>query len=66
MYDAIGLDYDVIAPTDALAAANDETRQANLTDLAAVGVRIATAQEVASEILRAGERDDAMSEKEMR
>lgn len=66
MYDAIGLDYDVIAPTDALAAANDETRQANLTDLAAVGVRIATAQEIASEVRRVGEREDELSEKEMR
>ena len=66
MYDAIGLDYDVVAPTDGLAAANEETRQANFTDLAAVGVRIATAQEVAAEIRRAGEREDAMSEKETR
>jgi nicotinamidase-related amidase len=66
MYDAIGLDYDVIAPTDALAAANEETRQANFTDLAAVGVRIATAQEIASEVRRVGEREDELSEKEMR
>jgi len=66
MYDAIGLDYDVIAPTDGLAAANDDTRQANFTDLAAVGVRIATAIEVAEEIRAAGEREDAISEKEMR
>jgi nicotinamidase-related amidase len=66
MYDAIALDYDVVAPTDALAAANEETRQANFSDLAAVGVRIATAAEVANEIRRVGEREDAMSEKEMR
>lgn len=66
MYDAVGLDYDVVAPTDALAAANEETRQANFADLAAVGVRIATAAEIASEIRRIGERSDAMSEKETR
>lgn len=50
MYDAVALDYDAVAPTDALAAANDETRQANFADLASIGVRIATAQEVAEEI----------------
>lgn len=57
MYDAIGLDYDVVAPTDALATANEDTRQANISDLAAVGVRIATAAEVAAEIRRIGERE---------
>ncbi len=50
MYDAVCLDYDVVAPTDGLATANEETRQANLADLAAIGVRIATAQEIAEEI----------------
>ncbi|MCA1831939.1 MAG: cysteine hydrolase family protein [Actinomycetota bacterium] len=65
MFDAIGLDYDVIAPTDALAAANEDTRQANISDLAAVGVRIATAAEVASEIRRIGEREgDTAMERE--
>lgn len=66
MYDAVGLDYDVVAPSDALATANEETRLANFTDLAAVGVRIATVQEVAEEIRGLGEREDAMSEKESR
>ena len=62
MYDAVGLDYDVIAPADALATASEETRQANLIDLGAIGVRIATVQEVAQEIGRIGER---VAEREM-
>jgi nicotinamidase-related amidase len=66
MYDAISLDYDVVAPTDALAAANEETRQANFTDLASVGVRIATAIEVAEEIRGTeGRREPVGSEREM-
>lgn len=56
MYDALALDYDVVAVEDGLGSANEETRVANFTDLAAVGVRIATADEVVREILRAGER----------
>ncbi len=66
MYDAIGLDYDVVAPTDALAATNEETRQANFTDLAAIGVRIATAIEVAEEIRgTAGRQQPVGTEREM-
>ena len=56
MYDAVCLDYDVVAVEDGLAAANEETRMANLKDLAAVGVRIATAAELVPEIRRAGDR----------
>jgi nicotinamidase-related amidase len=64
MFDAIGLDYDVVAPTDALATANEDTRQANISDLAAVGVRIATAAEIAAEIRRIGDREQVPSERE--
>jgi nicotinamidase-related amidase len=56
MYDAVGLDYDVVAVADALATTDDETHRSNLRDLAAVGVRIATADEVIREIARASER----------
>jgi nicotinamidase-related amidase len=56
MYDAIGLDYDVVAVADALATTSDETHRSNLQDLAAVGVRIAEAQEVVREIHRAADR----------
>ena len=56
MYDAVGLDYDVVAVADALAAANDETHRVNLQDLGAVGVRIAEASEIIREIARASER----------
>lgn len=66
MYDAISLDYDVVAPTDALAAANEETRQASFTDLAAVGVRIATAIEIAEEIRgTAGRQEPVGTEREL-
>jgi nicotinamidase-related amidase len=56
MYDAVGLDYDVVAVADALATTSDETHRVNLQDLAAIGVRIATAEEVIREIARASER----------
>lgn len=56
MFDAVSLDYEVTAIEDALASASDETRAANFKDLAAIGIRIATADEVAREIMRAGER----------
>ena len=56
MFDAISLDYDVIAVEDALGSASEETRAANFKDLAAVGIRIATADEVIREITRAGDR----------
>lgn len=56
MYDAIGLDYDVIAIADGLATTSDETHHHNMQDLAAVGVRIAAAGEVIAEIHREGER----------
>jgi nicotinamidase-related amidase len=56
MYDAVGLDYDVIAVADALATTSDETHRLNLQDLAAIGVRIATADEVIREVGRAAER----------
>ncbi|MHB8513596.1 MAG: cysteine hydrolase family protein [Actinomycetota bacterium] len=56
MFDAIGLDYDVVAPADALATTSDETHHYNLQDLAAVGVRITTVHEVIGEVLREGDR----------
>ncbi|TMK21700.1 MAG: cysteine hydrolase [Actinobacteria bacterium] len=56
MYDAVGLDYDVVAVADALATTSDETHRVNLQDLAAIGVRIATAEEIIREVGRAAER----------
>src|SRR5918996_4947299 len=56
MYDAVGLDYDVVAGGEARAAADDETHRSNLKDLAAVGVRIATADEVIREVARSADR----------
>jgi nicotinamidase-related amidase len=56
MFDAISLDYDVIAVEDGLATAIEETRIANLTDLQAVGIRVATADELVREIQRQAER----------
>jgi nicotinamidase-related amidase len=56
MYDAVGLDYDVVAVADALATTSDETHRGNLQDLAAIGVRIATADDVIREVARASER----------
>lgn len=56
MFDAIALDYDVVAVEDGLATAIDETRIANLTDLQAIGVRVATAMELVPEITRQAER----------
>src|SRR5436309_15814189 len=56
MYDAVSLDYDVIAVADALATTSDETHRINLQDLAAIGVRIATADEIIREVGRAAER----------
>jgi len=56
MFDAISLDYDVIAVEDGLATGSEETRSANLKDLKAVGIRVAIAEDVARETMRAGER----------
>jgi nicotinamidase-related amidase len=56
MYDAVGLDYDVVAVADALATTGDETHRINLQDLAGIGVRIATADEVIREIARVADR----------
>ena len=56
MYDAVGLDYDVVAVADALATTDDETHRSNLKDLAAIGVRVATAEDVIKEVARAAER----------
>ena len=56
MYDAVGLDYDVVAVADALATTGDETHRINLQDLAGIGVRIATADEVVREIARLSDR----------
>jgi nicotinamidase-related amidase len=53
--DAICLDYDVVIAEDAVATAVPDTRHANLTDLRALGCRIATADEVARETMRATE-----------
>jgi len=56
MYDAVALDYDVIAVEDGLATGTEDTRIANLRDLEGIGVRIATADEVINEIARAADR----------
>jgi len=56
MYDAVGLDYDVVAVADALATTGDETHRINLQDLAGIGVRIAIADEVIREIARVADR----------
>lgn len=56
MYDAVSLDYDVIAIEDGLATHSEETRLANLADLSAIGVRVATSEEVIREMSRIGER----------
>jgi nicotinamidase-related amidase len=56
MFDAICLDYEVVAVEDGLATASEETRIANLTDLRAVGIRIATADEIVRETHRAADR----------
>ena len=56
MFDAISYDYDVIAIEDALASGSEDTRAANFRDLAAVGIRVATADEIVREIARAGDR----------
>lgn len=56
MFDAIALDYDVIAVEDGLGTANEDTRIANLRDLESVGVRIAIAHEIISEVARISER----------
>lgn len=56
IFDAVSLDYDVIAIEDGLATASEETRMANLKDLQAVGVRVGTAEDVAREIHRAADR----------
>lgn len=59
MYDAIGLDYDVVAVADALATTSDETHRVNLQDLAAVGVRVASAEDIIREVHRAADREEA-------
>lgn len=56
MFDAVALDYDVIAVEDGLATGNEDTRIANLRDLEGIGIRIATANEVVQEIHRAADR----------
>lgn len=56
MFDAVCLDYDVIAVEDGLATGSEETRMANLADLQAIGIRVATADEMIQEIHRAGDR----------
>ncbi len=56
MFDAISLDYDVIAVEDALATANEDTRIANLNDLKGVGIRVATVEEIVREIARTADR----------
>ena len=57
MSDAMALDYDVIAVEDGLATAIEETRIANLTDLKAMGIRVATADELIREIQRQADRE---------
>lgn len=56
VFDAVSLDYDVTVVEDGIATSSDETRIANLKDLQAIGVRVATAQDVITEIHRAAER----------
>jgi len=56
MYDAVGLDYDAVAVADALATTSEETHRINLQDLAAIGVRVATGDEIIREVGRAAER----------
>ena len=56
MYDAVALDYDVVAIEDGLATGTEDTRIANLRDLEGIGVRIATADEIVQEIHRAADR----------
>jgi nicotinamidase-related amidase len=58
MYDAIGLDYDVVAVADALATTGDDTHRINMQDLAAVGVRVASAEDVVREVHRSAERTE--------
>lgn len=66
MFDAVCHDYDVTCVEDGMATAMDETRIANLRDLEAIGVRVATAAEVVSEIRRAAERAESARELEER
>jgi nicotinamidase-related amidase len=56
MFDAVALDYDVIAVEDGLATGSEDTRIANLRDLEAIGVRVATANEIIQETHRAADR----------
>jgi len=63
MYDAVALDYDVIAIEDGLATGSEDTRIANLRDLEAIGVRIATADEIIQEIHRSADRAAANEER---
>ena len=63
MFDAAALDYDVIGIEDGLATGNEDTRIANLRDLEAIGVRIATANEVIQEIHRAADRATSNEER---
>jgi nicotinamidase-related amidase len=56
MFDAVSFDYDVIAIEDGLATHAEETRLANLADLSAIGVRVATSEEVIREMSRIAER----------
>lgn len=59
MFDAVALDYEVIAVEDGLATASEDTRIPNLADLESIGVRIATAEETVREVFRAAEREEA-------
>jgi nicotinamidase-related amidase len=61
MYDAVALDYDVVAVADGLATTGDETHRINLQDLAAVGVRVASAEEIVREIHRTADRTESRS-----
>jgi len=63
MFDAVSLDYDVIGVEDGLATMNEDTRIANLRDVEAIGVRIATANEIIQEIHRAADRAASAEER---
>jgi nicotinamidase-related amidase len=63
MFDAVCLDYDVVGVEDGLATASEDTRIANLRDLEAIGIRIATADEVIKEIQRAADRAASSEER---
>ena len=45
-YDALSLDYDVIVLSDCTSSVTEEVQRANLADMARIGARIMTADEL--------------------